>query len=280
MRELQALLFDLDGTLVDTEELHRQSFNQAFLDFELRWDWSPDVYTELLAVSGGRDRIQAYIARATPSAAERARLQSIVHLIHREKTRIYGEIVRSNVVRLRAGVARLIGEARQAGLKIGIAATSASANVQSLVSALFGPDSYTTIGPIVCVDEVNRPKPAPDLYEMLLKMLGFPASACVAFEDSANGLMAAKAAGLFTIVTPTRWTQMQDLSVADVLIPTLGDPGEPLDPKSAARIGDAPYLGLAQVTALHAVGMAGAASDMQRDRVPMRSRVTPFPRNH
>jgi beta-phosphoglucomutase-like phosphatase (HAD superfamily) len=264
---------------VDTEELHRQSFNQAFLDFELRWNWSPDVYTQLLAVSGGPDRIRAYIARMSPSAAEKARLQSIVHLIHREKTRIYGEIVGSNVVRLRAGVARLIGEARQAGLKIGIAATSASTNVQSLVSTLFGPDSYTTIGPIVCVDEVNRPKPAPDLYEMLLKMLGLPAAACVAFEDSANGLAAAKAAGLFTIVTPTRWTQMQDLSAADVLIPSLDDPGDPLDPKSAARIGDAPHLGLTQVTALHAAGMTAAALDMQENGAPIRSRVTPVPRN-
>lgn len=252
MSRLLALLFDVDGTLVDTEELHRGAFNDAFRQLSLGWHWERGLYAELLVVSGGAERIAAYIDRLHVPAAEKTRLRRLVPLIHSEKTRIYGELLRSGSARLRQGVARLVEEARGAGLEIGLAATSASANLQALVGAVFGAEARAAIGVIVCADQVARKKPAPDLYELLLATLRVPAAACVAFEDSANGLAAAKAAGLYTVVTPSRWTLAQDFSTADLLLPTLGEPDKPLDPGIAARIGGAPCLGLAQLEAVRA----------------------------
>ena len=243
---LKALIFDVDGTLVDTEELHRRAFNQAFLEYELDWNWGLNLYAELLGVSGGADRIARYIDRVDLPAAEKIRLRHLVPGIHRAKTRIYGELLAGGKAQLRPGVARLAGEARRAGLKIGLAATSASANVQPLVAAAFGAEARDAIGAIVCADQVARKKPAPDLYELLLATLRVPAATCVAFEDSANGLAAAKAAGLYTVVTPSRWTIGQDFTGADLLIPNLGDPEAPLGPE-VVRVLGAPWLDLARI---------------------------------
>ena len=252
MMKLQALLFDVDGTIVDTEELHRQAFNQAFLRFDLGWDWDRRLYAELLTVSGGVDRIARHIDQLPLPAAEKTRLRRSVPAIHEEKTRIYGELLGGDSVRLRPGIGRLVDEARLAGLAIGLAATSAAANVEALASSAFGRGARAAIGAIVSAELVARKKPAPDIYELLLATLGVPAAACVAFEDSANGVLAAKAAGLFTVATPSRWTAAQDFAAADLVLPTLGDPGDALDPSLSVRLGGAPYLDLAQIEALRA----------------------------
>jgi HAD superfamily hydrolase (TIGR01509 family) len=254
--KLDALLFDVDGTLVDTEELHRQAYNQTFLDFGFGWEWGVDLYASLLEVSGGEARVAHYIDLIELPAAEKIRLRRVVPAIHREKTRLYGELIVGNLVRPRPGVARLIDEARHAGLRVGLAASSASANVRGLVSAALGHESLKAVGAIVCADEVTRKKPAPDIYELLLTLLRVPASTCVTFEDSANGVLSAKAAGLYTVATPTRWTMTQKFDRADLLVLTLGDPTHPLEPSIAARVG-APYLGLAQLESLrYAAGPA------------------------
>ncbi len=115
--KLAALLFDVDGTLVDTEELHRQAYNQTFLEFGFGWEWGVNLYAELLAVSGGTERIARYIDLIDQPPAEKMRLRRIIPNIHREKTRLYGELIAGKAVRLRPGVARLIEEARMAGLR-------------------------------------------------------------------------------------------------------------------------------------------------------------------
>lgn len=260
MTKIAALLFDVDGTLVDTEELHRQAFNQAFLAFGLGWEWTPDRYAALLAVSGGAERMAAQIDGLDATSAEKTRLRQLVPSVHREKTRIYGELLGSSAARLRPGVERLVTEARRSGIKVGLAATSAAANVQSLVAAAFGPDSRSAVTSIVCVDWVARKKPAPDVYELLLSTLRVNAPAAVAFEDSANGVAAAKAAGLVTVATPSRWTRAQDFAAADLTLPSLGDPEDPLPPALAARLGGVSYLGLAQLESLR--GAHGPAAKL------------------
>ena len=252
MSALKALLFDVDGTLVDTEELHRQAFNQAFLEFGLGWNWNNDLYGELLAVSGGVERIAHYIDWLKVPAAEKTRLRRIIPSIHREKTRIHGELVASNTSLLRPGVARLFDEARGAGLRIGLAATSALDNVHTLIDAALTPAQRESVGAIVCVAQVGRKKPAPDIYESLLTQLRVPSEASVAFEDSTNGVMAAKAARLFTVATPSRWTRDRGFTDADLVLESLGDPGRPLSGRDSARLGGAPYVGLAQIEAARA----------------------------
>ncbi len=249
---LKALAFDVDGTLVDTEELHRRAFNQAFLEFGLDWEWGLARYADLLSESGGVNRIAKHIDGLPLPAVEKVRLRKLIPALHGTKTRIYGELLGGGSARPRTGIARLFDEARGAGLRIGLVATSASENVHTLISQVFGRDARTAIAAVVCADQVPRKKPAPDIYELLLAMLRISSRECVAFEDSENGLRAAKAAGLRTVVTPSRWTMAQKFVGADLLLPGLGDPAAPLDPSVAARIGGAPFLGLAQVEALHA----------------------------
>ncbi|MCZ7562633.1 MAG: HAD-IA family hydrolase [Burkholderiales bacterium] len=256
---IEALIFDVDGTLADTEETHRQAFNAAFLEHDLHWNWSPHQYVELLKISGGKERIARYIDGLNAPAAEKERLRGIVPGIHRTKTRIFAELIRDGRSPFRPGVARLVREAREAGVKLALASTTSPANVEALISAGLGEDGYHWFNVIACGDQVPAKKPAPDIYHLALSALGLPASACVAFEDSGNGVRAAKAAGLFTVVTPTLWTQTQDFTGADLVLYGLGDPAQPLDPGAAARIG-APCLGLAQLETLHAAAGRRAAA--------------------
>lgn len=251
MSKLKGLLFDVDGTLLDTEELHRQAFNQAFLNFDLGWEWRPQAYGELLAVSGGPARIARYLDEIDMPAAEKTHLRRIIPAIHDEKTIIYRRLIGSSAAQLRPGVARLIEEARAAGVTVGLVATSTWASVQTLLEAAFDATTRAGFKSIVCVEQVARRKPAPDVYESLLTVLRLPAEAAVAFEDSANGVTAAKLARLFTIATPTRWTALQNFDAADLILPHLGDPAVPLDAAAAAKAGGSPYLSLAHLEAMH-----------------------------
>ncbi|MGA8049817.1 MAG: HAD-IA family hydrolase [Burkholderiales bacterium] len=255
---LQALIFDVDGTIADTEEVHRQAFNAAFLAMDLWWNWGAGEYMELLKVSGGPERIAHYVAHLAVPEAERKRLAGLVPSIHREKTRLYHELISGGRAPLRGGVLRLMNEARAAGLRLALAATSTTANVEALVSATLGPKALGWFSAVASADDVAHKKPAPDLYQRILGTLRLPAGGCVAIEDSENGVRAAKSAGLYTIATPSRWTTTQDFSEADLVLYSLGDPDAPLDPVTAKAIG-APQLGLRQIQALHAASAARAA---------------------
>jgi len=240
---LQALIFDVDGTIADTEEVHRQAFNAAFLAMDLRWNWSAGEYMELLKVSGGPERIAHYVARLDAPQADRTRLAGLVPAIHREKTRLYHELISGGRAPLRPGVRRLIDEARAAGLRLALAATSTAANVEALVSAVLGPKALGWFSAVASADDVPHKKPAPDLYLRILGTLRLPASECAAIEDSENGVRAARAAGLFTVATPSRWTATQNFSAAELVQPSL----------------DEPQLALARIAALHAARASRAA---------------------
>jgi HAD superfamily hydrolase (TIGR01509 family) len=248
---LCALLFDVDGTLADTEETHRQAFNAAFMDFRLPYEWSAEQYEVLLRISGGKERLAHFFASLPVSQAEHDRLAANVPGLHRVKTERYAELVAGGGSPLRPGIARLLNEATTAGIRVGIASTTTSANVAALLDAELGSNAHKRFAVIACGDVVPAKKPAPDIYRLALSTLGLDASQAVAFEDSANGLAAAKAAGIFTVVTPTRWTATQDFGVADLTLPHLGDPLTPLDAASAGRAGGA-FLTLEALERMHA----------------------------
>ena len=218
---LAALIFDLDGTLADTEETHRQAFNAAFIEFALWWDWSPPLYAQLLKVSGGKERLRHYIGTLRVPAAERERLLAIVPALHETKTRIYTELLVRGQRPFRPGVLPLLRAAKSAGLRLAIASTTTSANVDALLAANLGAARDLAFDAIACGDVVPEKKPAPDIYRLALSSLRVPAENCIAFEDSLNGLRAAKAAGLATVVTPSRWTAEEDFAGADLVLPSL-----------------------------------------------------------
>jgi HAD superfamily hydrolase (TIGR01509 family) len=218
---LKALVFDLDGTLADTEETHRQAFNAAFIELGLWWDWSPLLYTRLLAVSGGKERLRHYIGTLRVPLAERERLLQLVPGIHETKTRIYTELLVRGQRPFRAGVLPLLRAAREAGLRLAIASTTTAANVGALLEANLGRAPDIGFDVIACGDQVQAKKPAPDIYRLALGSLRLAAEACIAFEDSMSGLRAAKAADLVTVVTPSRWTAEEDFAGADLVLPSL-----------------------------------------------------------
>jgi HAD superfamily hydrolase (TIGR01509 family) len=252
--KLEALIFDVDGTLADTEEAHRLGFNQAFREHGLDWNWSKPQYAELLRTTGGKERIGAYLDGLPLDPAERLALRQRIADIHKTKTAIYARMVGAGEAPLRDGVERLLDEARAAGVRLAIATTTTFDNVRSLLVTNLGNDALERFEVIGAGDQVARKKPAPDIYEYVLQRLGLPPGACVALEDSANGLAAAKAANLYTIVTPSYWTRDEDFGAADLLLPGLGSAARPLV-HQAAMLGGNSVLGVREIDAgLQAAG--------------------------
>ncbi len=178
---LEALIFDVDGTLAETEELHRQAFNEAFHAFGLDWVWPRDLYRELLGVTGGRERILHYIDHYAPAGGSGARAK--VSEMHADKTVRYVKLIRAGDVAPRPGVRRLIAEAHDAGLRLAIATTTRPGNVEALLGAMIGREALSWFSVIAAGDIVPAKKPARDIYDYALRELGCAASACVAFED-------------------------------------------------------------------------------------------------
>jgi HAD superfamily hydrolase (TIGR01509 family) len=220
---LQALIFDVDGTLADTErDGHRVAFNAAFREAGLSWNWDPRRYGELLAVTGGKERMVHYARQVAPELAARPDFDAFVRKLHTLKTGHYVSLVAGGALPLRPGVANIIREARKAGLRLAIATTTSPENVAALLRAALAHDAESWFDVIAAGDIVPAKKPAPDIYLWVLERLGLPAADCLAVEDSAHGLKAALAAGIPTVVTENNYTRGQDFSGALAVLPDFG----------------------------------------------------------
>ncbi len=220
---LKALLFDVDGTLADTEDGHRLAFNQAFRDFGYDWSWDTALYGQLLAVTGGKARIRRYLQDSRPDLLQRDDWQDWIATLHKRKTDHYVAALNSGGIPLRPGIERLLGEARDQGVVLAIATTTTPVNVQALIENTLGVAALDWFGAIGAGDCVDKLKPAPDIYLWVLDKLGLPAADCLAIEDSHNGLVAARAAGLKTLITYCPYTTEHDFSGAVAIADGLGD---------------------------------------------------------
>lgn len=225
---IKALILDVDGTLADTEEAHRSAFNQAFERHDLPWNWDRHEYARLLAVTGGKERIGAFVESLGVGAAERRELHARIPAIHATKTENYTRLIREGRVPLREGVETLLDEAERSAVSVSIASTTTFANIEALLTVNLGPGALDRIKVIGAADQARRKKPAPDIFAYVLEQLQESAADCVAIEDSAQGLAAAKAAGLFTVVTPSPWTRDENFAGADLVLSSLGDSPHPL----------------------------------------------------
>jgi beta-phosphoglucomutase-like phosphatase (HAD superfamily) len=222
---LEALIFDVDGTLAETEEAHRQSFNEAFAAFGVDWSWDKELYRELLQVTGGKERLQHYIDAWKPRGSEVALARFAE--IYEEKSARYAALVKSGAAPARPGVRRLITEAHERGVRLAVATTSLRGSVDVILRAIFGEKGPSWFAAIAAGDVVAHKKPAPGVYRFALDTLGCGPGSCVAIEDSANGIKAARAAGLPVLATPSYYLKGDDFSLATSVLSDLGEPDCP-----------------------------------------------------
>jgi HAD superfamily hydrolase (TIGR01509 family) len=225
---LTALIFDVDGTLADTErDGHRLAFNAAFKEFGLDWVWDVPTYGRLLAVTGGKERMQHYVATMRPDYAKPKDFNDLVAQLHQAKTRHYTALLAQGGIPLRPGVKRLLSEARNAGLRLAIATTTTPENVTALLTHSLAPGSESWFEIIGAGDIVPAKKPAPDIYVWVLQQMGIDAAECLAFEDSENGLKASLGASLKTVVTINDYTGDHDFAGAHTVLSDLGEADAP-----------------------------------------------------
>ena len=232
MSELEALIFDVDGTLADTErDGHRVAFNQAFDEYNVGWHWDVETYGKLLAVTGGKERMRYYYDNF-PEAQNlsddyAARLDELIPELHQAKTRHYTELLSSGAIPLRQGVERLLREARERGLRLAIATTTTPANITALLEHTLGKDSIGWFDVIAAGDIVPAKKPAGDIYVYALNEMKLAPEQCLALEDSHNGILASSEAGLKTVITVNGYTHDHDFNGALIVLEQMGEPDHP-----------------------------------------------------
>ncbi|MDD9892634.1 MAG: HAD-IA family hydrolase [Gammaproteobacteria bacterium] len=226
---LKALIFDVDGTFAETERFgHRMAFNDAFYDLGLDWYWDESLYGDLLAVGGGRERLEAYI-RYYRNESTRGRAE-LIGDIHETKARYFKQRVGMGDVKIRPGIARILSqESWEAGLKLAVATNCSITSLTALTKQFFQRPPEEVFDVVVCGRDLKNKKPAPDAYEIALQRLGLEAEECLAFEDSYVGLKAARTVGVPTVVTVSDYTSGEDFSGAKLVLDNLGEAEKPCE---------------------------------------------------
>jgi HAD superfamily hydrolase (TIGR01509 family) len=222
---LEALIFDCDGVLVDTErDGHRVGFNRAFAGHGVDAEWSVELYARLLHVAGGKERMRAYFDEfGWPESADSDQAKdALIKSLHKTKTQITSGLVGEGALQLRPGVARIVDQAIEAGVRLGVCTTSNPKFIDAVLD-LLGPERKAKFEFVHAGDAVSKKKPHPEIYELAKRTLGLPAHKCVVIEDSRNGLLAAKGAGLPCLITTSTYTVDEDFTEADRVVPELGD---------------------------------------------------------
>ena len=253
MAELKALLFDVDGTLADTEkEGHRVAFNLAFEKAGLDWIWDEALYGELLAVTGGKERIRYYLDVFNTDFEKPDNFDEFVKGLHASKTDFYTQLLADGAIPLRPGVERLIHEAKEAGMRMAVVTTTTPANVTALLESTLGEGAEFWFEVIAAGDIVPAKKPAPDIYHWAMEQMEIQPEEAIAFEDSSNGIQSSTQANVKTLITLNDYTKEDDFSKAAVVLDHLGEPDQP----HQVLAGQAPkaqnYVDLDWVKALHA----------------------------
>ena len=220
---MEALIFDCDGVLVDTEkDGHRVAFNMAFADMRIDVEWTIEEYKELLKVAGGKERMKHYFDKQGWPAHFDDREQLILEL-HKRKTQFFMQLIETGSLPLRPGIRRIVDEAIAKNIKLAVCSTSNEKSVQLIVNLLLGKERAGNFQAILAGDMVSRKKPDPEIYNLCIEKLNINPKKSVVVEDSRNGLVAAKAANFNCLITTNDYTANEDFTEADILVDELGD---------------------------------------------------------
>ena len=240
MAALRALLWDVDGTLAETErDGHLVAFNEAFAARELPWRWSAERYGELLAIAGGRERLLHDLAGGPCAGRPPDALEALARALHRDKNEHYARIVAAGTLPLRPGVAELIADCRAAGLAMGIVTTTSGANIEALLGRHLGRDWRQSFVVVIGAEEAPVKKPAPQAYHRALDALGFAGAETLAIEDAPAGVAAARAAGIPVILQRSHYFPETPAAGTLAAGPALGDGAgwvAPVAPAAGSRI--------------------------------------------
>ena len=201
MTKLKALIFDVDGTMADTEQYHLLAYNKAFQENSLDWYWDDDIYNELLSISGGKERVSYYIENYDIQLPDNTNISLLIKAIHERKTFWYLDEIKKGAIKLRLGVENLIKEARSDGILLAISTTTSLVNVHHLLISTLGKESLEWFDIIAAGNIVAKKKPAGDIYEYVLEKMRLKAEEVLALEDSENGMLSSTAAKIKTIIT-------------------------------------------------------------------------------
>jgi len=252
MSSLQALIFDVDGTLADTErDGHRVAFNQAFKQAGLDWHWSVELYGKLLAVTGGKERMAYYLQKFNTDFPTDDKTPLMIKELHASKTVHYTELLSTGAIPLRPGVKRLIHEARENNMRIAISTTTTPENVTALLEHALAEKSSDWFEVIAAGDIVPAKKPAADIYIWALEKLKLKPTDCLAFEDSENGIKSSLGADLKTIITINDYTKNHDFSGAALVLNEMGEPNKGFKTLSGNNHG-ASFINLDLLKKIHA----------------------------
>ena len=219
----KAIIFDVDGTLADTEDAHRIAFNKAFAENHLDWNWDVALYDKLLKVTGGKERIKYFVESFLRDFEKPTDYDGFVKHLHMVKTGHYTTMLADGHIPLRPGIKQLINEARAHGIQLAIATTTTPENVSALLEVELGKDWESYFASVGCGDIVPHKKPAPDIYTWVLDQLKLEPQNCIALEDSNNGLRSSLAAGIKTYITINHYTRNQDFTGAAAVFDDLSD---------------------------------------------------------
>ena len=221
----EALFFDMDGVIIDTEkDGHRVAFNQAFKEFGIDVTWDVEEYGKLLTISGGKERMRHHLATkgfGKPVADDE--VDDLIKTLHKRKTEIFVELIQSGSLTLRPGIKRLMQEANDSGVTVCICTTANQKSADAVATHSLG---SITFAHILAGDIVAKKKPAPDIYQLALEKTGADPMRCIVVEDSRNGMLAGVGAGIRVVVTTSIYTDGEDFSEASLVVSCLGDEGE------------------------------------------------------
>lgn len=247
MAQIKAILFDQDGVIIDTErDGHRVAFNETFKEFGFDFDWDVEYYHELLQVGGGKERMKHHLhTRGFGKDILADEEEELIKAMHKRKTTMFIEMIESGKLPLRPGIHRFMREGMQAGLTLGVCTTSDERAAQAIAYNILKDIHFEFV---LAGDIVSKKKPDPEIYNLALDKTGFKPEECIVIEDSRNGVLAAKAAGIHVVATTNHYTENEDLTPADIIVSCLGDvAGE----RGKLSKGDIPgYDGVLRVTQL------------------------------